>query len=427
MDLEQEIKQLRSQLTTDAREEARLRSEADTLASSMKESGVNILADKDAFEKIDTAYAAADRLRDSIAEHRVRIERALEIAGERIAEGKDDIKTREAAGVLARLTESAPYQRLRESGVLNHTSARVSMDPVEIRTRDEFLGDIRQRTIDNSSGSGGGVIWSDRLENLIVPMAQRRVRLLDLITIGQTDTDTVEFVRQTTLTDNVSGQPYGTSLTESNYGWEKDSTVVKRRGHFVVATRGALADSAQLNTLLSTSLQRGHMRDIEEQAYKGNGAGENFLGITDAARTGVQTLSRSTDSYHDVFHKAITKVRVANLADDYEPSAFLINPVDYERIVLEKDKNDNYINNRGVTEISTLWGLVPIISTLAPSGSALVGDFTQAVMWLREGIAVSASDQHADFWLKGLVAIKSEGRAAFGVLEEGAFVKVSGL
>ena len=148
---------------------------------------------------------------------------------------------------------------------------------------------------------------------------------------------------------------------------------------------------------------------------------------TDAARSAVQTQARGVMSYHDVFHKAITKVRVANLFEDYEPNAFVITPQDYENLVLEKDLDGNYLNHRGVTEIPTLWGLTPVVTNLAASGTALVGDFSQAILWLREGVTVSMSDQHSDFFLKGLVAIKSEGRVAFDVMQEAAFVKVTGL
>lgn len=427
MDLETEIGQLRSQLATTKNEEARLRSEADTLVSNMRDSGVNPLADAEAFDKVDAAYLAADKLRDDIAATQTRIARALEITGERADDAKDSVERREARTFISRLTESQEFMRLREGRVLT-SSASVQMNPVEIQTREEFMEGLRLRTtVDNTSGSGGGVIWSDRLQNLIVPMAQRRVRLLDMITVGTTDTDTVEYVRQTTNTDAAAGTAYGTALPESAYGWTKDSTTVKRAGHWVPATKGAIADSAQLETLLRSRLAPGHLRYLESQVWNGNGSGENLVGILDSSRSSVQTQARGSLSYHDVFHKAITKVRVANLYDDYEPTAFVITPQDYESLVLEKDLDNNYINHRGVSEISTLWGLTPVVTNLATSGTALVGDFSQAMLWVREGVAISMSDQHSDFFLKGLVAIKSEGRVAFDVMEEAAFVKVTGL
>lgn len=425
MELENEIKGLRTQIAKKKAEEARERAAADKLVADMRAEGVDILGDAEAFEKVDQAYLRSDQLRDEVAALQTRMARALEIVGERADEARDSVERREARTFIERLTSSEEYTRLREKNIFT-SSASIQMDPVEISTREEFMQGLRLRTIDNQGGSGGGVIWSDRLENLIVPMAQRRVRILDLITIGSTDSDTVEYVRQTTHTDAAAGTAFGTALPESNYGWTKDSTTVKRAGHHVVATRGALADSAQLETLLRTKLAPGHLRYLESQVWNGNGSGENLTGILDGSRS-PQTVGRGSDSYHDVFHKAITKVRVANLYEDHEPTAFVVNPVDYEKIVLEKDKDDNYLNRRGATEISTLWGMVPVITNLAASGTAVVADWKEAYLWVREGVAVSASDQHADFFLKGLVAIKSEGRVAFDVMEEKAFVTVTGL
>lgn len=429
MDLEKDILDLRKQVSTAKADEARERAAADKLVADLRESGVNPLADAEAFKQVDEAYLRADGLKDTVFDLQTRLGRALEIVGEAADEGKG-VEQREAQTIAARLLESDALARLRSSGALNGADTRVAMDPVTIATREELMEMARLRaTIDNASGSGGGVIWSDRLENLIVPMAARRPRLLDFITIGSTDTDTVEYVRQTTKTDAAAGTAFGTALPEAAYGWTKDSTTVKRGGHWVPATRGALADSAQLRTLTNTQLVEGHLRYLETQAYSGGGTGENLLGFTDSSRS-FQTQATGSETYgkyHNVFHKAITQVRVANLDGDYFPNAFLINPVDYEKIILEQDANGNYLHGRGVEEIRTLWGMVPIVTNLAASGTAWVADFTQAIMWVREGMSVAASSDYSDFFLKGLVAIKTESRQAFDVLKEEAFVKVTGL
>lgn len=425
MDLEKDIIELRSTLAKTKADEVRERAAAEKLVADMKAEGVNILADKDAFERIDQAFLRADKLRDSIVDLQARMSRALEIVGERADASKESAERREARTIADRLLQSEQYARLRESGVLASDGSQVQMAPVGIATRDELISMVRMRTtIDNTSGSGGGVIWSDRLENLIVPMVSRKPRLLDIITVGTTDSDTVEFVRQTTKTDAAAETAYGTALPEAAYGYTKDSTTVKRVGHWVPATKGAIADSGQLQTLVQGQLVEGHIRRIETQVWGGDGVGENLLGLTDSSRP-FQSVTRGTSSYHDVFHKAITKIRVANLDADYFPNAFVINPADYEAIVLEKDQQDNYLHGRGVTEISSLWGMLPVVTNLAASGTAWVGDYSQAYLWVREGIQLAMSDSYSDFFLKGLVAMKTEGRVAFDVMQGAAFVKVN--
>jgi HK97 family phage major capsid protein len=48
----------------------------------------------------------------------------------------------------------------------------------------------------------------------------------------------------------------------------------------------------------------------------------------------------------------------------------------------------------------------------------------QAVLWDREQAAVQVSDSHADFFVRNLVAILAEMRAAFGVIRPKAFVVI---
>ena len=66
-----------------------------------------------------------------------------------------------------------------------------------------------------------------------------------------------------------------------------------------------------------------------------------------------------------------------------------------------------------------------MVSEGVTEGTALVGDFRQAVLWEREGVSLLVSDQHADFFTRNLLAILAEMRAAFGVLDVEGFCKVS--
>jgi HK97 family phage major capsid protein len=423
VDLEKEIVGLRKEIATKSAEEARLRSEADVVVAGIKESGVNLLTDKDAFAKVDDAYKAADALRDEVSILRSRAETALGWTVEKANEVRNSTERTEARSIAERLLSSPAYVALRDSGRLSSESgARINMDPVQVATRDELIQGLRLRTtVDNSSGSGGGLIWSDR-KDIVVPIPERRVRLLDVITVGSTDSDTIEYARETTRTHAAAETAYGTAAPEAAYGWTKDSTTVKRIPHFVPATKGALADAGQLGTLLRTNLLKGVRLRVEGQVLNGDGTGENLAGITDNTYTiGSQALG--SDTRHDAVHKAITVVRVAYQG---EPSVIGIHPNDFERVVLEKDANGNYVNGRGASEFSTLWGLTPVVSTLFTEGTPLVGDYEQAVLWVRSGLVIETSDSHSDFFTKGLVAVMATMRAAFAVLEDAAFCKITG-
>lgn len=427
MDLEKEIREAQSALATAKSEEASLRAKANQLVEEKRRAGVDILADEAVFNEVDEAFKHADGKAADVATLNARVAKALGWVAEKASEPGFSLDSHEAKTISARLLANEGYRayQARLEAVGNSADGFV---PVEVAKRDELIEGLRlNTTVDNTSGSGGGLIWSDR-KDIVVPMAQRRVRLLDIIQIGTTNSDTVEFARETSHTDAADGTPYGTALSEAAYGWTKDSTTVKRIGHFVPATEGALMDAGQLDTLLRGSLQSGVIRETERQIYSGAGS-DDLIGITDSSRSSVQTQAVGAETYGKYWHaihKAITKIRVSNLDGTNDPTAVVINPAAWEEIVLSQDANGNYINAGRDVEPTTVWGLPVVVTNLASSGTALVGDFSQAVLWVRSGVAVSTTNSHSDWFLKGLIAFKAEYRGAFDVLKEDAFVKVTG-
>jgi hypothetical protein len=57
-------------------------------------------------------------------------------------------------------------------------------------------------------------------------------------------------------------------------------------------------------------------------------------------------------------------------------------------------------------------------------GVAVVADWRLAVLWDRMRVSISVSNQHSDFFIRNLIAILAEMRAAFGVLRPAAFIEV---
>ena len=427
-DLSKEIGEARTRAAAIKADEARLRGEADALVAGIKESGVDILTDKDAFAKVDAAYAEADRLRDDHSEVLQRYARLMEITGEKADSGKNDIQTREAQHVAERLISSPEIARLREAGAFKAGSAhRIALDPVEAYTREDAMGMLnpRLRTVTNASGSGGGVIWSDRLQNMIVDIPQRPVRLLDIVTLATTDSDTIEWTLETTHTDAAAETAFGTAAPVADYGFTKQTTTVKRLPVQLTATRGALADSGQLRALLDSRLESSVKRRIERQIYVGDNTGENLFGITDSARS-LPTQALSTDTRWDAVHKAITKIRIG-MEDEAEARHMVIHPNDFEQIVLETDDVGNYLNQRGPVEPGTIWGLIPVVSTLATEGTILVGAFERSYVFMREGISLSASSEHDLNFTKGLITLLAETRLAHIVDNVSAFCTVTGV
>ena len=438
-DAQREAADLRSEAADRRSEAADLRERAERKNADMQEEGVNPLKDKDAFETLDDMWKRASQKEDEATALERRAARATEnLRGDR--ESQNGPTTRDASlkafddlSVGERVTRSENYERASEEAPRDLAVAARAFGSLGVMDRGEFR-DVLTRgvTINHET-----LIEDDR-KGIVNEHPFRPVRALDLITIGQTDSDTVDTIKEDSPTENVAEAPYGSTpegsndnvLSESSYGWSEVTYSVKRVGHYVPLQEGELADAAQLETKVDTRVRGGVDRRLEELVLTGDSASDAWDGIYNTS--GIETYARDTgndESRHDAVHRGITKIRVANESapgEEAEPTVIGIHPEDWESVVLEKDADGNYLNSRGLSLPNTLWGLRPVISTAFTKGSPLVGDYAVgATLWMNEGVSVSMTDSHKDWFLRGWLALKAQTRAAFGVTVPRAFATVT--
>lgn len=436
--LEAGAKDLAARITELEVKEHGEREKADELLEKYKNDGVTLAnATQDQFEELDGAYTEPDRMRDELTGLRKRRTRALELIvahGGRAVDnngGAGNGPGREHDNGLAprrwsrAFAQGPAMERLRSSGVLSHERARVETDPSEILTRDQSRDMLRQRTTVDIS-TGGALVPVDQRVFPPVEKPVRRVRLLDMITIGTTDSDIVKWTKQSVRTDAATPVAFGTAAGEADYEFSLQTSNVRRIPQFIPATKDTLADQGQLETLLEQQLATGVRLSAEAEVLNGAGTGEHFLGILGTSGIGsivTRDGSHATEYDLDALHRAITTIRLGLFG---EPDGLGLHPTDFETINLQKDSQGRYIYPPG-TEIETIWGLVPVVTPLFTAGTALIGDYSWATLWLREGITVSATDGYQDFFTRGMVAILAQMRAAFAVQQPAAFAKVTGL
>jgi HK97 family phage major capsid protein len=309
------------------------------------------------------------------------------------------------------------------------------------RVQSEMFG-VKSLVTGGSDTSGGALVQNDwRGLQVGIDVFQRPLRLRDVVTPGTTTSDTVEYVRVTSVTNNAAPVAEATSsaaptapggagalVNNANGGYKPESgvalakitTAVKTIAHWMPATKRALSDAAQIRTLIDAFLMYGLEEELEDQMIQGDGTGENFEGLGNVS--GVQAQAWDTNLL-TTLRKAKTKVRTVGRSI---ANAYLLNPVDLEALDLLQDNEARYYfgGPTGAGVASPLWNL-PVIETEAvPQGVGYVGDFRKAVLWDREQATVQVTDSHLDFFVRNLVAILAEMRAAFGVLQPSAFVEV---
>jgi HK97 family phage major capsid protein len=441
-----EIKGQVRQKLIEARDLAEISVKADREMNGEEKATVKRLMDEaSALRKSLQSREADDELRKSLSD----------LAGVGLMEpGSKDKKT--PSGLIAAdFSKKSMGQYFTESAVWEHfqkqnnghfgEKTRIQTDALGFKNMIPAKGRGSKALVTGASDTSAGAYIQDQWLGPVsgLELFQRPLTIRDLVTNGTTSSDTVEYARVTAITNNAAPVAEATSAAlptqdgttgplinnagggykpESAFTTERETAVVKTIAHWIPATKRALSDASQIMTLIDSFLEYGLEEELEDQMISGSGSGENFEGI--ATVSGTQSQAWDTDLFVTT-RKAKTKVRVVGRA---RPNGYVFNPADVERLDLLQDNEGRYYfggpGNAGTSADSGLWGLRVIESEAVPSGVGYVGDWTKAILWNRQQASISITDSHADFFVRNLVAILAEMRAAFGVIQPSAFVEI---
>lgn len=267
----------------------------------------------------------------------------------------------------------------------------------------------------------------------IVPFFQRPLSLRDVVTVARTGSDLVEFTRITGFTNNAAPTAEATTgALDSTSGLKPESaltTVIVKEAvrsipHWIPITRRALSDSPQMESYINDLLMDGVEIVLEDQMITGDGTGEELLGLDNTPSITLQApvLTSSAVDLLKTTRQARTKVRTAGRA---RPTAFVFHPNDWERFDVLTNNSQGTFYFGGPMQMGNprLWGLPVIESEAVLEGTFYVGDMKQAVLWDRERANIRVSDSPDNYFLRNIVAILCELRAAFGVLRPQAIVR----
>lgn len=282
--------------------------------------------------------------------------------------------------------------------------------------------------------SAGAFVVPDR-DTTLVPLGRRPLVMRNLVTAGRTTSDMVEYVRVASETmaaapvAEATGAGDGSGAKpESGMTLAKIQAPVKTIATWIPVTKRALSDVAQLRTIVDDFLTAAIEQALEDEMLTGDGTGEHFMGLLNVS--GIQVQAFDTD----VFRTTRIGRRKVKTVGRMTPNGYLLNPIDTENIDLQKDLQGRYYmggpiggsgGNAGGGGDMTLWRLPVIEADAITTNVGVVGDFRQAVLWDREQASIQVSDSHSDFFVRNLVALLVEMRAAFGVRKPSAFVRMA--
>lgn len=423
--LEHELKGLNDEIARVSNDAQAKKAQADALVTEYREAGINPLVDNDAAAKVEAAYLEADNLKNVLTELNRRRSTSLGQFAETVAPMIGGI----SRSVISRITEAAGFAEYAELAKGGGNMPTFSVDGVV--DRDTLVANIQSgRGIFAAGADGASLIPIDQRLTPPVEILARQVRLLDLITVGATDSDLVRYGVQSVRTPAAAATAVGvagvgTAYSQATYTWTTADVSVRSIGHYAKAPRENLADQGALQTLIEGQLSEDVLLAAETQIYSGDGTGQNFTGIKTAALAGTDYITRDETNERRIsaLHRAAVAVRLAFM----EPSAIWIHPTDYHNLLVEQSSSGGFLlESASLAQTQpVLWGLPVVQSALATLGEPTVGAFKQgATLWVREGVSVRIAEQNEDDFIKRMVAILAEFRGGFAVQRANAFSRI---
>lgn len=269
----------------------------------------------------------------------------------------------------------------------------------------------------------------------IVEILYPKTGVINLFAQGTTESPLVSYVKQATATLGAAGVAEGSAFPQSDATIARVTETVSKIASYFKITNETLADVAQANSFLTNMLVKSLIR-AEENAIL-NGTGSNSVtGILN--RSGLQTAIAVTAASADpskVVDALYSQVTVIRTTAFVEPDAIVMNPSDFSKIRLAKDKNGQYYaggpftgayGNPAGDYTDSIFGLKVVQSSFIAAGTALVGAFAEGgQVFRRSGIVVEATNSNVDDFQNDLVTVRAESRMALAVYRPGAFGTVT--
>jgi HK97 family phage major capsid protein len=258
-----------------------------------------------------------------------------------------------------------------------------------------------------------------RVPGVIVP-AEQPLMIRDLLPIGTTESNAVEFVKESSYTPAAAPTAENTTKPEASMAFTLATAPVRTIAHWIPASRQVLSDAPMLMAHIDNRLRYGLKLKEEEQILLGDGTGQNLTGLIPAATAYDATGIPASPTAVDAIRWAKLQVRKSF----YPASAVILNPEDWAAIELLKDQNDQYLFAAFQSGAEPrLWGMRVVECDHMPAGEFMVGAFQLAAeLWDRQQATVEVSTENADNFVKNMVTVLAEERLALTIYRADSFV-----
>lgn len=286
--------------------------------------------------------------------------------------------------------------------------------------------DIRNAVFRTGAGWDPETIRINRVE--LNP--QRPIAVIDNIPMLPTGQDAVQYMEETTFTNNAVETAESTATTASDLIGEAALALTERTKPvewipvFLPVTIQQMEDVEGIEEYVNSRLTYMVRARLDSQALNGDGNTPNLEGTLNVSN--IQSQALGGDPVPDAIYKCFTSIRSDGFA---EPSVLFAHPNDWQGVRLLRTADGIYIwgppTEAGPDRI---WG-VPVVQTTAATENTMVtGDYANfAALYTKRGITIEVSNSHANYFTRGMLAIRADMRVAMVHFRPKAFGEITGV
>lgn len=320
--------------------------------------------------------------------------------------------------------------RFRESTDYKHwveNVGRAQKSSFSMRMESLWPPELQLKTTITSATIGSstpGILIPERVPGIVKP-GVRAMRVRDLIPRFPTLNNAVEWVKENVFTNLASPIAETISKPESALTFTIDSASVRTIAHWIPAAKQVLDDFGLLQAYVEMRLLEG-LKDIEDyELVAGDGTGQHLSGFSTEAAAYDTARSVASDTKLDTLNHAISQIEDVH----HNADGIILHPRDWRAIQLLKteeggtNKGSYLVGGPTGEAAPIIWGVPVATTTAVTKGTFYVGAFQRfTALFDRMEARVDVSTEHADFFIRNLVAIRAEERLALAVYRSDAVI-----
>lgn len=321
----------------------------------------------------------------------------------------------EPVGIRAKLEADEAYK---SATLASSARTRFSQRSVEFDRKDFVTG-----------GPDGGLVQTQYGQ--VVPETLRRPTIAQLLGSGTLSATTLTYYVQGPTTGGFEPVAELGEKPAIDFGFEPAIETLTKIAGITKISDESFQDVPYLVSLIEGQMRLRLVLAEEDQLLNGDGAGINMVGLLN--RPGILTeTSAGADDDLDALFRGMTNVE---LATQLPVDAVVINPLDYQRMRLSRDANEQYYGggpftgaygNSGFSMNPGLWQQRTVVTSAIAQGTALVGAFEIGGQVLRKGgVSVEMTNSDQDDFIHNRVTLRAEERLLLAVYQPAAFCEVT--